>query len=427
MRTKRERFGVIAAALAAFTFAGCDGFFEVERPNVVDGETVDPVLMAEEFSWSAHQNLAVAFGRMIVYGAWFTNEARVGDTFPTRNDFGLRSIDDRNGTLRDDVWIPLTRAMASSEKALVILKDIPDADKSVRIARLALSAGYSVQLMAEGFCEGVVDPLGAKSSEAQMLDRAIERFKQAEKVAEASYKAKQDTTDAKAIMNAARVGLARAYLQKGEKDNAAATAKLVPANFVYNMTYVNDASSRLRLGNYGFYFITTRESFVVGPEWRALADAGDKRIAYTEVKTSTGATKKALDAELDFFPQQKFKTWDAPIRLASGLEARYIVAEAEENVGNMVALINERRADSGQGGTFAAADLGAAMTELVDQRARDFWLEAKRLGDWRRHGDKVPFIPASGSTYYKSGQGKIGGQLCMPVSAWEKDNNSNFK
>jgi hypothetical protein len=427
MRTKRERFGVIAAALAALTFAGCDSFFEVERPNVVDGETVDPVLMADEFSWSAHQNLAVAYGGMIVYSAWFTNEARVGDTFPTRNDFGLRSIDDRNGTHRDEVWVPLTRAMASAEKALVILKDIPDADKSVKIARLALVSGYSDEFMAEGFCEGVVDPLGPKATVPQMLDRAIERFKQAEKVASASYAAKLDTTDAKAIMNAARVGLARAYLQKGDKANAAATAKTVPADFVYNMTYINDASNRGRLGNNVFFYITSREALVVGPEWRALADAGDKRIAYKEEKTPAGATRKAQDGELDFYSQQKFKAWDAPIRLASGLEARYIVAEAEENVANMVALINERRTASGQVGTFASVDKDAAMTELVNQRAREFWLEGKRLGDWRRHGDKVPFILASGSTYYKAGQGKIGNQTCMPVSAAEKDNNPNFK
>jgi hypothetical protein len=426
MKTYRGHFGVIAVALTAFAFAGCDSFFEVERPNVVDGETVDPELMIEEFSWSAHQNLAVAYGGIIVYGAWFTNEARVGDTFPTRNDFGLRSIDERNGTHRDEVWIPLSRAIASSEKALAILKDIPDVDQNVNIARLALSAGYSVQLMAESFCTGVTEPLGPERSPEEMLERAIDRFQKAHEVATASYTAGKDTTEAKAIINAAQVGMARAYLQQGDKQNAALAAKEVPASFVYNMTYIDDAGSRTRLGNNAYYFSRSRESLVVGPEWQAIADAGDERVAYTLSKTTAGEPRKAQDAELTFYPQQKFKNWNASIRLASGLEARYIVAEAEGNLADMVGLINERRTESGQGGTFNSVDPDEVLAELMDQRARDFWLEGKRLGDWRRSPDHVPYILASGSTYYKEGQGAIGSQTCMPMAAAEKDNNPNY-
>jgi hypothetical protein len=422
MKNNKGRFGVIAVATAAIALAGCDGFFEVDRPNVVDGETVDPVLMASEFSWSAHQNLAVAYGGLIVYGAWFTNEAQVGDTYPTRNDFGLRRIDDRNGTHSDEVWRPLARAIASSEKGLEILKDIPDADKDVNIARLALSAGYGVELMGEHFCQGVMEPLGQARDPNQMLDRAIERFKTAHAVASAAYAAKRDTAEAKSIRDAAQVGIARAYLQKGDKANAALAAKEVPASFVYEVVYVNDASNRSRLGNNAYAFTSSRESLNVGPEWRAIADAGDKRISFNDAK------RKAQDGELDFYQQRKYTGYGSPIRLASGLEARYIVAEAElpGNLAGAIALINERRAASGQGGTFNSADANAVLSELMDQRGRDFWLEAKRLGDWRRNPDNVPFILPAGSTYYKAGQGTIGDQVCMPMSASETDNNPNF-
>src|SRR5690625_5809816 len=111
----KQRWG-IAALVAALTLSGCsDSFYEVRRPNMVDDGTVDPEADAELFSWSEYQNFSEAYGGLIVNGAFFTNEARVGDTYPTRNDFGLRRIDDRNGTHRDEVWIPLARALSSTE------------------------------------------------------------------------------------------------------------------------------------------------------------------------------------------------------------------------------------------------------------------------------------------------------------------------
>jgi len=410
----KQRWG-IAALVAALTLSGCsDSFYEVRRPNIVDAGTVDPEADAELFSWSAYQNFSEAYGGLIVYGAWFTNEARVGDTYPTRNDFGLRRIDDRNGTHRDEVWIPLARALSSTEDALATLGGAPGAESSVDVARVALAAGYTVQLMAENFCYGVVEPLGSRQDEGQMLDHAKTRFQQA--ISTASAAGDND------MANAARVGLARAHLQRGELAEAAQVAKLVPADFVYDVIYVDDASNRTRLGNNVYYFTHARESLNVGPEWRALADAGDTRIGYFD----TGGV--AQDAELHLYKQTKYEGYGSPIRLASGLEARYIIAEAElaTNLSGAVELINERRAASGQGGTFSSTDQDEVLAELMDQRARDFWLEGKRLGDWRRNPDHVPYILPAGSTYYKPGQGTIGDQTCMPMSASETDNNPNY-
>jgi hypothetical protein len=91
--------------------SGCDDFFEVRNPNVIDAETVDAVQDGDIFARSAFQTLSQAYGVMIVYSGWFSNEAWVGDTFPTRNEYGRRTVASTNGTHTNDVWFPLARSV----------------------------------------------------------------------------------------------------------------------------------------------------------------------------------------------------------------------------------------------------------------------------------------------------------------------------
>ena len=409
----RQRIGAGLLAGLVLTSAGCDSLLEVTDPDVVEADKIDLVSDQETFSRSAYHNFVSVLGSLIVYGAWFTNEARVGDTFPTRNEFGLRTVDYRtNGTLNDEVWEPLSLAVATSEEVLELLADLPDAGSNVNIARAALSAGYSVLYMAEMFCDGTIR-VGPKLSTNQMLDHAISRFQQAVSTGDA-----EGSAEGKAIANAARVGLARAYLFKRDKANAATVAAQVPADFEYSVAYFDDPADRGRLGNDVYSFTVSRLSFVVGPEWRAIADADtlDNRIAYVD------AGRTAQDSELHFYHQDKYKSWSAPIRLASGLEAKYIAAEAG-TMADQLALINERRTAFGYP-TFNSADPDAVLAELMYQKAIDFWIEGQRMGDWRRNGAAVPFVPAPGTPYYKSGT--IGNQTCLPVPAAERDNNPNW-
>jgi hypothetical protein len=409
----RQRIG--AGILAGLTLAavGCDSLLEVSDPDVAIFDDIDPIRDQAVLSQSAYQNFVSVLGSLIVYGAWFTNEARVGDTFPTRNEFGLRTIDYRsNGTLNDELWAPLSLAVATSEEVLELLKDAPDVGSNVNVARAALTAGYSVLYMAEMFCEGTIR-VGPVLNTNQMLDHAISRFQQAISTGDATGNA-----TGKAMADAARVGLARAYLMKGEKENAAAAADAVPADFEYAVAYFDDPAERARLGNDVYNFTVARLSLVVGDEWRAIANNNpqDKRIAYQD------AGRNAQDGVLRFYRQNKYTSWAQPIRLASKLEARYIHAEATGDVAEQRALINERRAANGLT-PFAGTD-AELFNELMYQKALDFWLEGQRMGDWRRVGAAVPFVPAAGSTYYKGGT--IGTQTCWPVPDEETLNNPNW-
>lgn len=416
MRILQRFFGSVLAASLALQLAACEGAMEVRNPNIVVADEVDPEQDAATFARSAFQNLATAYGGIVVYTAWFTNEARVGDTFPTRNEYGRRLIDNRNGTHNSEVWAPLALAMESSEGVLDILEGKSDAN----VARAALTAGYSALLMAEAFCEGAIRvdrsaEYAQPQSKDQMLDHAINRFELAISAGDAAGGA-----EGTSLANAARVGLARAYLFKGDEANAVSAAKQVPDDFNFNLNYVDDASARGRLSNNVHIFSNARESLVVGPEWRQIADDGDERIKYID------GERMAQDGVHNFYIQQKYPNYAAPIRLASGLEARYIAAEASGDVTEQLALINERRAEFGQAPYAGPNDANSVLTELLFQKGLDFWLEAKRMGDWRRNPDNVKFIIKPSDEYYKPDVGPMGSDTCFPLPAAETDHNPNF-
>jgi hypothetical protein len=184
-----------------------------------------------------------------VYAAWFTNEARVGDTFPTRNDFGRRDVSPISTGDNTDRWNTLHSAMQFSEKTILQLKA---AGNSLDLARAYFTSGYSLILMAEVFCFGTIaeaqletaaTPRGPLTT-VQTLDSAIARLTQANAIAKAITGA-----EASGIANASLVGIARAHLQAGRRTEASQFASQVPANFTYNLLHLDDASNRGRLGN----------------------------------------------------------------------------------------------------------------------------------------------------------------------------------
>jgi hypothetical protein len=404
LRRVRGRVGALAIiAVLTPALTACDSFFEVINPNVIEASTVDPVADGTMFSRSAFQTFTQQFGfGYIMYTGWFTNEIWVGDTFPTRNEYGRRFIDDRNTSTNGDLWFPLQRSIAQSEQVMEILGDA--AGTELNVARAALGSAYALTLQAEAFCEGtMVQPggvPGGRMTSAQLLEAALVRFDKAIAKGGATT-----GTEATSIVTAARVGKGRALLNLGRKAEAAAAVSTVATSFTFNLTYVDDASNRARLGNgiFSYSFGGVREAIVVPPHYRAM---NDPRIRFND------AGKDSQDGVLRLWNQQKYPAWNSPIRLASGLEARYI--EAEANISGALAFINERRAVGGQAAlsTTNATELLAA---LMEQKSRDFWIEGMRMGDWRRNGSAVPNILPPGNNYYKPELGDVQTQTCMPL------------
>lgn len=404
-----SRTGAFALALVVLVapVAGCG--LDVTNPEVIAAEDFDPETDARTLSLSAQTNLYNAFGAAVVRGAMFSGETWVGAVRQETNDFGRRVITPANLDINPSLWSPLSLAVASNDQVLEVLEEVPDAGSDIHVARSAMNGAFALVLMAEHFCQGVIR-VGPLLSPEATLDSAISRFEQALQAA-----ADASEPEADKILEAARIGLARSHLQKGENGAAAAAAAEVSPGFEYLAVHADDPGNRGRVGN-PVYDDTQGQIMVVAEAYRSL---DDPRVPHQDQGTT------AQDGQLPLVVQTKYPGYGAPIPIASGLEARYILAEAQLKQGDPTAaeqLIDERRAAGGQG-AFGGGDDDAVLAELMDQRARDFWLEGKHMGDVRRNPSTTPYVPAAGTPFYKPSQGDFGDLTCIPVPNEERDAN----
>jgi hypothetical protein len=414
MNSIRRAVTRTTAGAALVLGAACsNGFVEVTNPDVIDAATVDPTSGATTLALSAQQNFATAMGWLSMYSGWFTEEANVSDTFPTRNEFGFRLITDLNGSLNTDVWAPISLAAASAKTVLDL--ELPNPTSNINYARAAAFRGFAILMIASDFCTGALSS-GPELTTAQLLDSAIVYFTKGVDIGKAAA-----STEGTNLSNAALVGRARAKLQKGDKAGAAADAALVPAGFNYNLQMTDDLSNRTRLSNRLYQFTFDRSSISVAPFFRT----SDSRVPYI-APGQPGALNGQDAVPGGFYRQTKFNAYNAPLRLASKLEADYIAAEAGGSVTAQLALINARRASAGQAVYAGAIDAASVLKELMVQKAFDFYLEGKRIADYRRNPAAMSGITPTGGTYFKPGYANVGNQTCYPLPRVEKDNNPNF-
>ena len=430
MRTY-QRFAGIASIAAALLLGGCTDWLSVDNPTVIDKDALDPVADIDVLSKSALQNFKSAYGHLIVYSSWFVGETDVSETFPTRNEFGRRSISIQNGSLDTDVWFPLSQSVASSY--LVLAVALPDTAGNIHYARANLVLGYAYTFMAEQFCTGTV-LAGPPLTTQDMLDSALAHFAVARAQGDSNKSA-----EGLSIADAAWVGTARAQLQLGNTAGAINAADSVPAAFAYLLTYQDDLAQRFRLANRMWFYVRDRGSIAVAPTWRIGPQLGngvvqnaDPRVPWM-IPVTSGPTAYApqdaaysTDRGIAYAVQQKFPDYAASVRLASRLEADYIRAEAQGTAAQQ-AMIDARRAANGQPpdtGTSTSPD--SVLTRFFTERGKDFFLEGKRLGDFRRHPTNIIGVPVPGSTYWKPGFAPVGSDVCYPLPITETDNNPNF-
>jgi hypothetical protein len=416
----RAAFGA-AATLAALVGAGaCTEFLTVKNPNVVDQSALDPKKDAPTLSLSGRENYNLAAGWMAAFSSFFVGETWGAETFPEYNQFGLRSVSIDNSVLGNTLWRNLSVSLASNEQVIEVLKGAANEGTNIDLARSLLFSGYSMVVMGEDWCQAVIRG-GPPLTSAAVLDTAITRFARAATIAAAiGGGSPAKGTEAYDILNSAYVGKARAELQIGKKAEAVADAAKVDAGFSYNVIYVDNPAARARVSNRQYLQTKDRATIVVPPDWRTT----DARIPYLQ-PGANNLPKLAADGIIDFYAQAKFNGYEAPMRLASKLEADYISAEASGTAA-MLTLIAARRAANGQPAYAGPTDDTSVLSELEEQRGREFYLEGKRLGDYRRNGAKVQHVPAAGSVYFKSGYGPMGSQTCFPLPLSETSNNPNF-
>ena len=281
------RRGLVLAAVALFaTACDLDNLLDVDPASRIPADQLDKPASATLLLNGAIADFECAFGSYVVMSGMIGEElmdaTQTADRWPYERR-AMQASDRRYGEFSCTdlgVYTPLSTARWAAENVLAKLKAWTDAEVPNRqsmVATAAAYSGYSHLLLGEGFCAGLLldenlVPGGEVTREA-LLDRAIERFNEAISVATSA-----NTAD---IRDMARVGLARALLNRGDEAAAGAAAAAVTPDYVKNAsasTTFSRRENRVARQN------GVSELASVGPTYRAFQHMGlaDPRVSVTD-------------------------------------------------------------------------------------------------------------------------------------------------
>jgi len=400
---------------------------------------------------------AITGGQLLYWGGAVSFEINpAGSTgsfgIPTAVQVGLPT----DATMSAD-WTSSNVARYTPEAAVARFKRVmPDTlfPKSLLVAQAYLYAGYANRLLGENFCQSVIPVVvpdttayvlspGSLGSHTLYFLRADTAFTNAI----ATFAASGDTTaqtvnfQLAALAGRASVRADLATYGLAPWSDALSDAALVSSNtFVFQAPYSSAAPDQY---NY-LYWARANQSFRAHTQWGTFYEGyyrvtRDPRVRWDSGGLRGDAAVAKFGGRVPFWPEAKYTTTSAPVRLSSGWEMRLIEAEAALVAGDTAtarAKMNlHRTALALPGVTFT--NLSEAWTALKTERAIELWLEARRLGDLRRWIDNsVPGGYIDGTyrgsvadtlhaTPIETMTAPVARVLCFPVGLNERETNPN--
>ena len=433
-RAPRARLLRATVALLAFASAtACNDFLAATNPGAVEEKDVNVAANADILMYGAVTTYQFSHSENTYWNAQLTDELFNRAVFAEEGEIDRRNLFSDMTYINAFMYGPAQRARYAGDDASTRLKAIlgDTASRDLRLARSLAYAGHSYVDLGEMMCTTPID-LGVPKTSEEMFADAITRFQEAVAVATAAKTNLQSRTPvpAPAVAGAdsvryfALVGAARAALNRDDKAAAIGFASQVPAAFEFRAYYSDNTTGqrnrtfeRLTLASNAYLLNTPFLAMTTDP--RIPRIPGTTGRAYTPLSPPSYSTFTNTVAGGAFAPIMS-------VRVASGLEAQYIVAEAEGPTAATLAFVNTRRAAGQQLPVDLAGD--SLMAELRDQRSRDFYLDNHRLGDLRRYlkyyqVDLFPKGPYPGST---SGQTYNEAISCWPLPTNEINGNPNI-
>jgi len=280
------------------------------------------------------------------------------------------------------------------------------------LAQGLIWAGYANRLLGENFCDGVING-GPAQPYTVYLERAEANFTEAITVATAANNAN--------LTSAATAGRASVRLLRNNLTGAAADAAAIANTFVYRMPYfTTDLDQYNRI-----YWASANQPYRAHTVWNTFYDTYRKTTRDPRVPFDSSATVLVGDAavgnlgQVRWYFQTKYPGQTSPINLATGWEMRLIEGEAKLVAGDVpgaMTLLNAHRVSLALA-PWTAANATDAWTALKRERGIELWLEARRLGDFRRWAA----LSRPGTSDDMTGR-----DLCFATPLSEKQTNPNF-
>lgn len=431
LRSRRFTVALLAACAAA-TFAACD--LDVTNPGAIENSVLNDTTYIDLMLNGVLGDFQPAYAWTALFSASFTDELRNHHGYFENIEIDQRSVGAGNATYALSVYNGLHRVRSLAERTEQRMRDLlgEPAEQDVRLAQVIAYGGYAYLLLGEQLCTTPVEEGAALGSDA-LLETAVTRLEEAITVAQAAAAATDSAAlqaVADSFINFARVGAARAALDLGNTDAAIQYASAVaPAyesrdaeGFEFRTHYLDQPTTgaRRRTGNPYWEFLRVER-------WWSLTgtpfdNLNDPRVPYDPegVPVFGGTLQHSPNSP------PSFSTYDgsaggalfeatASIRIASALEARYVIAEAEGLNAANLDFVNQRRAIGGQAALPAGASAEAYMDALRNQRRRDFYLDGHRMGDLRRYEKLYQLDLWQTGPFPGSDTESYGTQKCWPV------------
>ena len=431
----RALAALAVGALAAMASA-CTDFLAAENPGAIPVEELNDVGYVSLLANAPIGAFQDAQDDLTYWNGQFVDEIvnrGAANPFIEEGQIDRRELYSDMTYIPQFVYSPMQRARFLSEDAATRLTTIlgDSAARDLRVARALAYAGYAYVYLGEAMCTTPID-MGAPKTSAEIFGDALTHFGNAVTTATAARTFAQAQTPvptaaiqaADSVRLLALVGAARAALNRNDKPQAIAFASQVPANFVFSAYYSDNtpgqrhrAYDRLTLNNVGTLAGTPFE-----------AGATDPRVPRSTTPAARVGTPLSPPSYSTFSNTVAGGPFSAAMtqRFASGLEAQYIVAEAQGPTPATLTFVNQRRAAGSQAAVSLTGD--ALMAELRTQRARDFYLDNHRLGDLRRYKEfySVDLFPKGAYPGSTTGQVYNEAVTCWPLPTIEINGNPNI-
>lgn len=425
-----------AFALALGSATGCENFLTAENPGALEAEDLNAIAYANLIGNGPVFGFQDANDDVTYWNGQLTDELYNRAVFVEEGQIDRRELYSEMTYINAFLYAPMQRARFLADDAVrrltVILGDSTGRD--LRVARALAYGGYSYITLGEMMCVTPIDRSVPKTWD-EMMTTAVTKFDSAIVIAGAAKTYLQGITPvtaaitaaiagADSVKNFALVGAARASLNKNDKAKALTYANQVPTDFVFRAYYTANTTAQ---SNRTWDRLTNgKNANLVNTPFAAMAtDPRVPRIGGTTTNAGTPLSPSSYSTFNNTVAGADFAATSS-MRIASGLEAQYIIAEANGATAATLAFVNARRAAGAQTPTAVTGD--ALMAELRDQRSRDFYLDNHRLGDLRRYKrvyqvDLFPKGPYPGST-----TGAVYNEAvdCWPLPVNEINDNPNI-
>ena len=463
----------VIASMAILSVAACSpaSLVDVQAPS----EILPPeAAMTPEGATNLHNFAVTNFSRTLSgqgdFGVTFF-DGYIGatglftDEFQRTDAIMTAGIDERNASTAlatdfqgtpyspfSQLYFLLQRARAEALQARQALQAYgPNLPKTMQ-SRMYSQDAYATLYFAEFFCSGIplsTSPLSGKfvyqagSTTEELFQTAIVLFDSALTTA----------GDSERFTNLARIGRARALLGLGRFAEAAQAVADIPTTYRYDVEYslnvMNAIFSGNMFGSNGRDITITDEEGGVPQRW-----SGDPRVPIVNAVNQYGNATRA---------PTKYPTSTSPIRLADGIEARLIEAEADlDGAGTLwLQILNDlrRSCTTASGCAPVPGITETTFTELTDPalapippgktakdvrldliiQERGYWLFATghRQGDFRRllrvyRRDQADVYPTgtyinSVSTFVQAETAEYGTDVVAVPDPLERKNNPKYR